>query len=543
MERTRAALRRVSVRTRLVSLVAVLMAFLALSAGIGIVQLDGQQRALTLVHRYQQFNGQALQVKFRAADLNGWQTAYAFDITRGVKDAAADGAAARSAFLLSVAAFRAEVATLRATATAIGAEPAGIDDISTQFTNFMNLDAKIIAEYRSGVAVSVADAEKLVADDEIAIFNSMAAGIDRVVTGTNTDVDNAIAAATSAQHAADRTLIISVVAAAILGVILAGLLISSITAPLRALRHRLGDIADGDGDLTRRVDDSGQDEITATATSFNRFAARMQELVREVGAAGSQVATTAAQIGQVSLSLQDGASRTSDQATTAASGADDITTLVTAMAEAADQMNEAIGEISTNTSAAAQIAEGGVRTALEVDATVTRLGTSSDEIRSVVKLINTIAEQTNLLALNATIEAARAGEAGKGFAVVAGEVKELSQQTAKATEDIARQIEAIRGGSAEAADAIARIQTVVGEISAIQLTVASAIEEQTATTTELARNITDTVSGARAIAASIATVAQTAQQTTGYATTTRTSADTLTDASARLQEIISAYRI
>ena len=131
---------------------------------------------------------------------------------------------------------------------------------------------------------------------------------------------------------------------------------------------------------------------------------------------------------------------------------------------------------------------------------VAQLGSSSEEIGNVVKVITSIAEQTNLLALNATIEAARAGEAGKGFAVVAGEVKELAQETARATEDIARRVEAIQSDTQGAVAAMGRSRSIIASINDYQLTIASAVEEQTATTQEMSRNVTQAATGSGEIA-------------------------------------------
>ncbi|MCA8942365.1 MAG: chemotaxis protein, partial [Planctomycetes bacterium] len=155
-----------------------------------------------------------------------------------------------------------------------------------------------------------------------------------------------------------------------------------------------------------------------------------------------------------------------------------------------------------------------------------------------IKVITSIAQQTNLLALNATIEAARAGEAGKGFAVVANEVKELAKQTAEATEDISRKIETIQNDTGGAVDAIGAISTIIEQINDIQATIASAVEEQTATTNEISRNINEAAEGSGQIASNVAIVAQAAQSTSEGATETQGACTELADLAAGLERLV-----
>ncbi len=173
------------------------------------------------------------------------------------------------------------------------------------------------------------------------------------------------------------------------------------------------------------------------------------------------------------------------------------------VATGAEEMSATIKEIAKNASEAARVASEAVKSAATTNATVSKLGDSSVEIGQVIKVITSIAQQTNLLALNATIEAARAGEAGKGFAVVANEVKELAKQTAKATEDISQKINAIQGDTKSAVDAIGNISGIINQINDISNTIATAVEEQSATTNEMSRNVMR--SGAVAAARSPAT--------------------------------------
>jgi methyl-accepting chemotaxis protein len=206
-------------------------------------------------------------------------------------------------------------------------------------------------------------------------------------------------------------------------------------------------------------------------------------------------------------------------------------------------MSAIIKEIAKNAHESAKVATGAVKVAEETNKVVGKLGDSSIEIGQVIKVITSIAQQTNLLALNATIEAARAGEAGKGFAVVANEVKELAKQTAKATEDISRKIEAIQGDTKNAVGAIGQIGEVIKQVNDISNTIATAVEEQNATTNEMARNMTEAAKASSEITRNITGVAEAAQNTAQGANDSAKASQSLAEMSTKLRELVSQFKI
>jgi methyl-accepting chemotaxis protein len=201
-------------------------------------------------------------------------------------------------------------------------------------------------------------------------------------------------------------------------------------------------------------------------------------------------------------------------------------------------MSASIREIAKNAADAARVAAQAVTVAESTNSTMTKLGESSADIGKVIRVITSIAQQTKLLALNATIEAARAGDAGKGFAVVANEVKELAKETAKATEEISGKIEAIQTDTRGAIAAIAQIGSIINQINDIQNTIASAVEEQTATTNEISRSVAEGARGTNEIAANITNVAQAARETSSGAGKSLKAAQVLARMAAELEDLV-----
>ena len=316
-----------------------------------------------------------------------------------------------------------------------------------------------------------------------------------------------------------------------------------VVAPLDAMRSRMEEIADGDGDLTARVDETRRDEIGRLGAAFNRFVAKVAEAVTGIGRASGSLVELSAGMSGVSGRLAGSVEQTSTQAQQVSAFAEQVSRNVQTVAAGAEEMGVSIREIASNASEAARIAGEAVSVAQSTKQTVAKLGDSSRAIGEVVRVITGIAEQTNLLALNATIEAARAGEAGKGFAVVATEVKDLAQETAKATEDITRRIQAIQGDTDSAVAAIARIDDVVTRISDYQTTIASAVEEQTATTSEMSRGVTEAAQGTESIAHAVVTVSTVSTETEQDALQARSAADGVAEVTAELSRLVSQFRV
>ncbi|MFO0940963.1 MAG: PAS domain S-box protein [Pirellulales bacterium] len=296
------------------------------------------------------------------------------------------------------------------------------------------------------------------------------------------------------------------------------------------------------GDLTQQITVSGNDPIGQLGGSLSSFFDMLNNSISSIGENATSLAGASEELSAVSTQMSANATQTASQAQIVSAATEEVNTSVSTVATGVDELNSAIREIAKNASDAARVSQQAVTIASDTNKTISKLGDSSMEIGKVVKVITSIAEQTNLLALNATIEAARAGEAGKGFAVVANEVKELAKETARATEDISHKIETIQADTNGAISAIQEICEVINRINDISNTIASAVEEQTATANEMGRNVSEAARGSAEIAQNITSVADATQSTTEGANNSMQAASELSRMASDLQRLVGQFK-
>ena len=393
--------------------------------------------------------------------------------------------------------------------------------------------------------------------------------VDALVTEASAKIEDA-KAATNEVIMASTTAMLVIVAASIVGAVLLGWLYVGRAVVGRLLRLTGAMESISQGDLSAEIPNTGRDEIARMAAALavfrdnalaleeSRAAAdrerreaaeeRRQMMIQladdfeeKIGDVVKAVSTAANGLKTSAESMAHTAEETRTQATTVAAASEEASSNVQTVGVAAEELSSSISEIGRQVSESATIAQRAVSAAERTNGTVQELMKAAQQVGEIVQLIRGIAEQTNLLALNATIEAARAGEAGKGFAVVASEVKNLANQTGKATEDVSGQIEVMQGTTEDAVNAITEIATIISEINEISTVIASAVEEQNAATQEIARNVQQAASGTQEVSSNIVGVSTAAELSGTTAHEVLNSANDLMSQSERLRNQVDQF--
>jgi methyl-accepting chemotaxis protein len=345
----------------------------------------------------------------------------------------------------------------------------------------------------------------------------------------------------------------------------------SIVTPIKRIASGIDDIAQGEGDLTARLEVTRQDEVGELAGGFNLFVEKLHGMITQIQSNLSTLNSAAENLSEVSGNLSIGSDDASNKSNTVAAATEEMSANMNAVAAASEQaatnvnmvasageeMTATVNEIAGNTSKARLVSEQAVSKTTSASLRMDELGGAAQEISKVTEAITDISAQTNLSALNATIEAARAGEAGKGFAVVANEIKELAKQTADATLEIRQKIDAIQSSTKLTVAEMAEISVVINEVNDIVNTIATAVEEQSASTNEIATNVSQAAQGiaevnenvsqsstvSDEIAQEISGVSQVANTIKEDSTKVSNQAGELSALSAQLAEIVNQFKL
>ena len=529
------------VRTRLLAVLVIFLCTLIGVAGVAVRANSQLSTATSRVAALATLTGEVDQVNYYNSDLSGWQVSYAWDadFIGGAK--AVDPAATnRAGFLTDKGLLQKLLATVH-TASMTVSEKAIYAQIVVQWQRFFAVDDQVVSRYQQNTQAGIVAARTMVNTVVLVIFFSIVEQTRKLSASVQ---QRSIAEQASARRTADQARITTLLGALIGFLLAAGvtlLVIRSILVPLRKVSRVISGLAEGD--LTRSAGITSGGEIGAMAQGLDAATASLRTMVQTMSGGSESVARASEQLSAVSGSLLDAVAQTAQRTDAVSEGSEEVSRNIQTIAAGAEQMSSSIAEIARNAQQAAQVGTEATSIASSTNATVGKLGESSMEVGNILKAITSIAGQTNLLALNATIEAARAGEAGRGFAVVASEVKELAQETARATEDISQRIEAIQTDTQGAVSAIAAITEIIARLGDFQITIASAVEEQTATAAEMSRTVTEAAGTAGEIARSVSGVAQTSHGTTNVADEMRHSASDLAKVSAQLRQAVGSFRI
>ncbi|WP_433291304.1 methyl-accepting chemotaxis protein [Actinoplanes sp. CA-030573] len=530
--------RRLRLGARLGASFALILVLLGIVVAIGVVALQRQSDTALQVHDLQTLRGQVDEQKYYDGDISGWQIAYAWDVYRLSPQKAVDPTSDnRAGFLADAKLLKALLAATR-TDLMTPAEKDIFATLQQKWTSYFQADDEIVGHFAKG---QVEEGNKVILGPGYQIYYDIVQLTQKLVDSVTHRVEAATREARSSASAARNWMLATFALAVLAAVVLTIIVVRSISRPAHRVMGALRSIASGD--LGVRVNDSGTDELADMARAADDAAAGVAQTIGQISEDARALAAAADTMYRVSGQIDGAVNNAYEQADRVAGTAGGVSGNVQTVAAGAEQMGASISEISRNAADAAGVAAGAVTAARDTSATINRLGESSAQIGTVVTTIQAIAAQTNLLALNATIEAARAGELGKGFAVVASEVKDLAQETARATEEIAQRIQAIQQDTGEAVTAIDGISQIIEQISDYQTTIASAVEEQSATTAEMNRGVTEAADGASEIAQGISSVAESTATSRSAVSEASRAAGDVHALAARLRQTVDRFTI
>jgi len=407
-------------------------------------------------------------------------------------------------------------------------------------TNWNAYDTLRVQATALGVQGKMAEQQKFVVGKLNPAMDAAQANLDELEKVSNQLAEQRMVATQDANRQARIAVTSAITISVALAVGLALIVARAITRPL----HRVGAVlaAVSQGDLTQDVGLDQRNEIGQMARALDQAIGRVRDMVGTLARSSQDLAGRSADLQAASQGLTSVATEAAHQVAEISDAATSVNATIHSVAGGATEMGASIREISASAAQAARVAAEAVSLAGSTDEIMSRLGTSSAEIGHVIKLITSIAQQTNLLALNATIEAARAGEAGKGFAVVASEVKDLAQETARATEGISTRVEAIQSDTSGAASSISGVTEVIEQIDSFQSTIASAVEEQSVTTASMAVDLETAAADAGRISDGVEAVLHATESTRQGVEAVETAAAELATTSAELQQAVGTFR-
>ncbi len=449
---------------------------------------------------------------------------------------AASTAKFTQAFEADLDTFDAALASYRASASA--GDPTLIDKVQTTWAAYTKIAKEEMLP--AGVSNDAVLWSNLRDTKTLPLLKTLYQDVASLKDAETADAAASAAAAQSSYESSRLTAILTVVIGVLIAMGLGALVARRIVQSLTRVKVVCEALAVGD--LTRTSDLTSGDEPGQMGRALDAAVGRLRQTVTTIDGSAASMASASEQMTSTATQIATSAEETSAQAQAVSAAAEEVSRSVDTVSAGSEEMGASIREISQNATEAARVAEEAVTVTAATSATMGKLGESSAQIGNVIKVITSIAEQTNLLALNATIEAARAGDAGKGFAVVASEVKDLAQETARATEDISRRVQAIQTDTSGAVAAIEGISAVIARISDFQTTIASAVEEQTATTAEMNRSVAEAATGTAEIAQNITGVAEAARLTSQGVSETQQATTEIARMSTELSSLVATFR-